>query len=89
MMNKNTSHEWLWRIDQTQGSVLAEEDFTINLQKRMGAVLVESDSVCQRCGQTLDAEMWHSETCACAAATRGHYSVVRALCDGFKESDPN
>eukprot|EP00973_Karenia_brevis_P013670 1854949-Karenia_brevis.AAC.1 len=37
----------------------------------------------------MDAELWHCETCAPAAATRGHYSVVHAVADGLRLADPS
>eukprot|EP00973_Karenia_brevis_P083203 11537709-Karenia_brevis.AAC.1 len=75
LMNRNTSHDWLWKVNHAEGSVLAQEDFIINLQKRLGAVMIEAEVCCRKCGACLDAELWHCETCAPAAATRGHYTT--------------
>ena len=72
-----------------EGSVLSESDFILNLQKRFGASIHEGELLCRKCGEQLDAEAWHCETCAPAAATRGHYAVVKALCDGLRLADPS
>ena len=89
LMHKETSHDWLWKINHVEGSVLAEPDFIINLQKRLGASIIECEACCRRCGAPLDAELCHSEVCATAAATRGHYAVVHALADGLRLADPS
>eukprot|EP00973_Karenia_brevis_P011885 1613880-Karenia_brevis.AAC.1 len=53
----------------------------------MGATIVETEMTCRQCGQQLDPELNHSECCACAESTKGHYAVVRALVDGLKLAD--
>ena len=68
---------------------MADCDYVINIQKRLGARIVEEPTFCRLCGTMLDPQLEHSETCAVAEATRGHYACVRAMLDGFKIADPS
>ena len=60
----------------------------LNVQKRLGARVLEAELECSICGSKLDPCMQHSEVCAIAEATRGHYAVVRAVVDGLRTADP-
>ena len=88
LRHKEVSHQWLWHLDSTRGSVLAEQDYIIGVQKRLGANIYDGVGTCRLCGAPLDAQLEHSETCATAEATRGHYACVRALVEGFRLADP-
>ena len=68
--------------------MLAEADYVVGVQKRLGARIYEGCSCCRLCGSPLDPHLEHSEICATAAATRGHYACVRALVEGFRLADP-
>ena len=46
------------------------------------------DELCRVCGTVLDPYLEHSETCATAEATKGHYSCVHSLVNGFRLADP-
>ena len=82
------SHSWLWHLDATKGSVLAEADYIIGVQKRLGARVYEEAAECRLCGVPLDPKLRHSELCSTAEATRGHYACVRALVSGLRLADP-
>eukprot|EP00973_Karenia_brevis_P090516 12402961-Karenia_brevis.AAC.1 len=84
---KSQSHKWLWLINPRDGAVMSEEDYIINIQKRLGAKILETETVCRQCGQLLDPEMNHCECCAQAESTKGHYAVVRALVEGLRLAD--
>ena len=88
LRHPEVSHKWLWHLDSTQGSVLAQCDYTLNVQKRLGARVFEAVVSCRLCGTQMEPCLEHSEVCATAEATRGHYACVRALVDGFKMADP-
>ena len=81
------SHSWLWHLDTRSGSVLSQEDYTLNIQRRLGAVMVGEDTKCARCGCSLDTRLEHSENCAQDQATRGHYACVEAVLRGIKCAD--
>jgi len=88
LRHKETCHSWLWHINPLCGSVMAETDYVLNVQKRLGAKIINSECSCKVCGKILDPCLNHSEVCAIGEATRGHYAVVRSLVDGFKIADP-
>ena len=88
LRHPGVSHRWLWHLDARSGAVLAEADYVLSVQKRLGARVYEGCSCCRVCGSLLDPQLEHSETCATAAATRGHYACVRALVEGFRLADP-
>ena len=88
LRHPGVSHRWLWHLDARSGAVLAEPDYVVSVQKRLGARVYEGCSCCRLCGSPLDPQLEHSETCATAAATRGHYACVRALVEGFRLADP-
>ncbi len=88
LRHKETSHQWLWHLDSTKGSVLAEADYIVDVQKRLGARICEGELACRLCGAPLGPQLEHSEVCATAEATRGHYACVRALVEGFRLADP-
>ena len=88
LRHPGVSHRWLWHLDTRSGAVLAEADYVVGVQKRLGARVYEGHSCCRLCGSPLDPQLEHSETCATAAATRGHHACVRALVEGFRLADP-
>ena len=67
---------------------MTEVDYVAAVQKRLGAKVIEAECHCRICGELLDPCLNHSECCALADATRGHYTVVRAVTDGMKIADP-
>ena len=75
-------------MDAKRGSVFAEADYILNVRKRLGARLYDACGACRLCGCPLDPQLDHSETCAIAEATWGHYAVMRATVSGFKLADP-
>jgi hypothetical protein len=87
LRHKEVSHAWLWHLNALEGSVMAEADYVVGVQKRLGAKILTTDCTCRVCGKHLDACVSHSETCAIGEATRGHYAVVRAVVDGLKVAD--
>ena len=90
LMDKGVCHDWLWKVNPKDGSRLAEEDFVLALQARLGAELVEGGEVmCRLCGEALDATAAHSMCCARGESTKGHYAVVSALVDGIAVVDPS
>ena len=89
LMTKGVSHSWLWNYNPRHGAVLSEDDFLINLQKRVNARIITDDVKCAKCGLQLDAQCWHCETCGSTARTRGHYATVRACVTGFAVGDPS
>ena len=89
LLDKNTCHDWLWKINPRDGSRLAEEDFLACLASRLGAELVPAGEVCCRqCGEILDAGVAHAMCCSPAESTRGHYAVVGTVADGLALADP-
>ena len=88
LRHAEVSHKWLWHLDHFRGSVLAPCDYVTNVQRRLGARIYDGDAVCRLCGAPLDPQLEHSECCATAEATRGHYACVRVLVDGLKLADP-
>ena len=89
LRHQGVSHQWLWHLDSSRGSVLNAADFVVNVQKRLGARIYCGSGCCRLCGGHLDPHLEHSETCATAEATRGHYACVRALVDGLRLADPS
>ena len=88
LRHPEVSHRWIWHLDSVRGSVLTESDYILNVQKRLGARILEAEVECHICGCPLDSCLEHGEVCATAEATRGHYAVVRALVDGIRIADP-
>jgi hypothetical protein len=88
LRHPEVSHKWLWHVDPSEGSVMSQADYIVNVQKRLGARVHEGGAQCRLCGVQLDPQLEHAETCALAEATRGHYACVRALVDGFRLADP-
>eukprot|EP00973_Karenia_brevis_P041622 5759931-Karenia_brevis.AAC.1 len=68
---------------------MASEDFEMALQKRFGARVNETEMVCRLCGEIMDPCMTHTDKCAQAECTRGHYAVARAYADGLALADSN
>jgi hypothetical protein len=89
LRHPEVSHRWLWHLDPADGAVLCQADYVVNIQKRLGARLQEGDVQCRLCGAVLDPQLEHSEVCALAEATRGHYACVRVLVEGFRLTDPS
>jgi hypothetical protein len=81
------SHNWLWHLDSTRGSVLTEADYVANVKKRLGGRCYEGIAACRLCGAPLDRRLEHAEVCGTAEATRGHYACVRAMGDGLRHAD--
>ena len=88
LRHPEVSHKWLWHLDTRRGSVLAPCDYVVDVQRRLGARLIQGEMSCRLCGAPLDPQLVHSECCDTAGATRGHYAVVRPLLDGLKLADP-
>ena len=88
LRHPENSHRWLWHLDSNKGSVLAEVDYVVAVQKRLGSCVYDGGCSCRLCGAPLDSRLEHSETCSTAEATRGHYACVRALVEGFRLADP-
>lgn len=88
LRHKDTSHKWLWHLNSSDGAVMTEADYVLNIQRRLGARILSGPVACGICGAPLDPQLEHSETCATAEATRGHYACVRALVEGFRVADP-
>ena len=84
LRHKDVSHKWLWHLDSRSGSVLSQRDYVANVQRRLGARKYASGAQCRICGTVLDPYLEHSETCAIAEATKGHYACVRSLVEGFR-----
>jgi len=74
-------------VNPREGSVLADEDWKIAIAKRLGANLEESEFACQLCGCIVDCRNDHSEVCALAAATKGHYAVVDSIVEVARLGD--
>ena len=89
LRHPEVSHRWLWNLDSKAGSVLAQPDYVLDVQKRLGARIFNGSATCHLCGAPLDPCLSHAETCALAEATRGHYACVRALVNGFRPADPS
>ena len=88
LRHPEVSHKWIWHLDACRGSVLAQCDYVAAVQKRLGANIYEGETVCRLCGTQLDPQLEHSECCATAEATRGHYACVRVVVNGLKLADP-
>eukprot|EP00973_Karenia_brevis_P002071 280497-Karenia_brevis.AAC.1 len=54
---------------------------------RFGARCHDSETTCRLCGAPLDAQLEHSEVCALAEATRGHYACVHKVVEGLRLAD--
>ena len=89
LLDPGVQHDWLWSVDCRQGSRMSEEDFLLAVKNRLGAEIAPAGASCQLCGEPLDAACSHGLCCAKAEATRGHYAVVGALCDGVAAVDPS
>ena len=89
LRHPEVSHAWLWHLDSSSGAVMTPADYTVNVQKRLGARILGGAVSCRLCGALLDPQLEHSETCAVAEATRGHYACVRSLVEGFRLADPS
>ena len=87
LQDGGVSHSWLWHLDSRSGGVLSQEDYIINVQRRLGAVMVGDGTRCRRCGRLLDTRLEHAENCAQDEATRGHYACVGAVLDGVRCAD--
>ena len=87
LRHPEVSHKWLWHLNPRTGSVLSQADYVINVQKRLGAEIIDDIIICYQCGDVVDMSLEHSETCAIGEATKGHYACVRALCDGLRLAD--
>ena len=81
LRHKETSHQWLWHLISSDGSVMTEADYVLNIQRGLGARILEGEACCWICGAPLDPQLEHCETCPTAEATRGHYACVCALVD--------
>ena len=88
LRHPEVSHRWLWHLDSVKGSVLSQCDYVFNVQQRLGARIFEAEISCGICGVPLHPDLEHSEVCAIAEATKGHYACVRAAVDGLKMADP-
>ncbi len=88
LRHKKVSHRWLWHMDSCRGSVLATCDYVADVQRRLGACMLQTEAVCRLCGAPLDPQLVHSECCDTAGATRGHYAVVQSMVGGLKFADP-
>ena len=89
LRHPEVSHKWISHLDACRGSVLPQCDYVLAIQKRLGARIYEGDAQCRLCGRGLDPFLEHSECCAPAEATRGHYACVRALVRGIRLADPS
>ena len=89
LRHPEVSHKWIRHLDSCRGSVLPQCDYLLAVQKRLGARIYEGDAQCRLCGRSLDPFLEHSECCATAEATRGHYACVRALVRGIRLADPS
>ena len=89
LLDPGVCHDWLWKSDPRKGSRLADEDFVLNLQARLGAEIAPEDAMCRLCGEPLDSSAAHSMCCAKGESTKGHYAVVSALLDGIATVDPS
>ena len=87
LRHPEVSHKWLWHLDTRRGSVLPPCDYVLDVQRRLGACVINSDIACSLCGRTLDPQLVHSECCDTAGATRGHYTMVRAVVEGLRLAD--
>ena len=87
LRHPQVSHQWLWHLDSHRGAVLTQSDYVSCVQKRLGAQCYQGDESCRLCGSPLDPQLNHSEVCATAEATRGHYACVRALVEGLRLAD--
>ena len=88
LRHPEVSHRWLWHLDSKRGGVLPQCDYILNVQKRLGARILNDQVECKICGACLDPSLEHSEVCAIAEATKGHYACVRAVVEGLKVADP-
>ena len=43
LLRKGVSNDWLWKITPEQGTVMCEDDWILNVQKRVGARMLEWD----------------------------------------------
>eukprot|EP00971_Amphidinium_carterae_P306904 6099171-Amphidinium_carterae.1 len=59
------------------------------VQRRLGAGLLHRHVTCKCCGELLDSQVEHSDTCALGEATKGHYAVVKAFLAGVRVVDPS
>ena len=87
LSHKEQSHKWLWLINPRDGSVMSEADYRLNIQKRLGARILEEEVPCRQCGEMLDPQLNHCECCAIGESTKGHYAVVGAMVEGLKLAD--
>jgi hypothetical protein len=87
LRHPEVSRKWLWHLNPREGAVLTEADYVVNIQKRLGAWILPGAVPCRLCGEPLDPQLEHSEVCALAEATKGHYACVRALVGGFRLAD--
>jgi hypothetical protein len=88
LRHPEVSHKWLWHLDSANGAVMTQRDYVTCVQKRLGARVYEGSAACRLCGAPLDPQLEHSECCATAEATRGHYAVVRSVVEGLRLADP-
>ena len=81
-------HQWIYHIDHTEGTALPPDIYKDAIRHRLGCQFLPEATACHCCGKLLDVRCTHAGCCATAEATRGHYSVVRAITAVAKAVDP-
>ena len=59
LRDPSVDHTWVRRLDYCEGPVLREEDYTLDLQLRLGASVVPDSHVCPECGCLVDCRLSH------------------------------
>jgi hypothetical protein len=70
-----------------EGSVMIESDYVLNVQRRLGAKLLNQECACRLCGKIMDPQGERCEVCAIGEATMGHYAIFRAVVEGLRLAD--
>ena len=89
LRHKSADHAWVTHINPKTGTVMAEHEYIVAIQHRLGCTFLSDASVCRLCGEVLDTRACHASCCARADATRGHYGVVKTLMAVIRVADPS
>ncbi len=79
LRHPSTDHSWMTCLHAAHGPVLGADRYVDSMRLRLGVPFIPDGVACTLCGEALDRCGVHSQTCAQADATRGHYRVCHRV----------
>ena len=79
LSDPSVSHDWMWPLNPEHGIIVPRDEMGDALRIRLGALLINDTTFCERCGVVVGRSAVHGLCCSLLEGNRGHNTVRNHL----------